>query len=143
MFQVQRNTVPLEGKETHQLLALAVTVEDIDPGAVLGLVGLQQVQPLQLPGGMVERAALFLHLQPHPLQVAAVLALLKLTATTALTQPLILWVVMVAGAVVLDQLPLVQVAMAAIPVAVAVAAVQVTVWTPVLAATAVMATSVS
>jgi hypothetical protein len=34
-------------------------------------------------------------------------------------------------------------AMAAIPVAVAVAAVQVTAWTPVLAATAAMATSVS
>jgi ABC-type transporter Mla maintaining outer membrane lipid asymmetry ATPase subunit MlaF len=44
--------------EIYQL-ALAATVGDTGPVVVVGLVDLQQVQPLQLAGGMVERAALF------------------------------------------------------------------------------------
>jgi hypothetical protein len=58
LLQVQRITLPLEDKETHQL-ALVVTVEGTGPAAVAGLEGLQQVQPLQLPEGTAEKAARF------------------------------------------------------------------------------------
>jgi hypothetical protein len=93
LFQHQPRTAHLAVVEAQQLEAV-VTVEATGPGAVLGLVGLQQVQPLQLPGGMVEKAALFWHPQHQALLAAAGLALLKLTAATALTQPLILLVAM-------------------------------------------------
>jgi hypothetical protein len=93
LFQAHQHTLPQAVLELQQLEAV-VTVEDIDQGEVLGLVVLEQVQPLQIVVAMVERAALFLHLQPHPLQVVAVLVLLKLTAATALTQQPILLVAM-------------------------------------------------
>jgi hypothetical protein len=77
-----------------QQLEPVVAVEAIDPEEVLGVLVFQQVQPLQIVEAMVERAALFLQHQQQPLLGAAVLALLKLTVTTALTQPLILLVAM-------------------------------------------------
>jgi hypothetical protein len=128
--------------EIYQLEALAA-VEVTGPVVVVVLVDLRRRQPVQLAGGLVERAALFLQLQQQPLQAAAWEGLPMILVTTALTQPLILLVEMAAVAVAPVQLPLVQAAMVVIPVVAVVVVAQVLVWTPVLAATAAMATSES
>ena len=131
-----------EGMEIYQLEALA-TVEVTGPVVVVVLVDLRRRQPVQLAEGQGERAALFLQLQQTPLQAAARRGLPMILVTTALTQLLILLVVMVAGEAAPVQLPLVQAAMVVIPVVAVVGAAQVTAWTPVLAATAAMDTSES
>ena len=118
-------------------------VAGIEPGVVRGAVDFQPVQLLQIVEELVEKEGHFLLIQHLPQVAVARWGLLMLAAATALTQPLILLVAMVAAQVALAQLPLAQVAMAVTPVVAAAAAVQVTVSTPVLAATVAMATSVS